>query len=113
MRISSSICASNDYLWFPADAPTRLAVAILGAASGLRVVGSKSEAGVILTHLTGEYDALRLQELAAVGEVASVAQFHYSFMGAPWPPTRFEAKAREIADLLKRDAVDGVVLCPV
>jgi D-proline reductase (dithiol) PrdB len=55
----------------------------------------------------------RLRELAAQGIIGSVADFHYSFMGAPFPPTRFEPKAREIAGLLHRDKVDTVVLMPV
>jgi D-proline reductase (dithiol) PrdB len=54
-----------------------------------------------------------LRELAAEGVIGSVADFHYSFMGAPFPPTRFEAKAREIAGLLRRDGVDAAVLMPV
>lgn len=55
----------------------------------------------------------RLTELQAEGVVGSVADFHYSFMGAPFPPTVFEAKARELADLLRRDHVDAAVLVPV
>lgn len=55
----------------------------------------------------------RLREMAADGEIGSVADFHYSFMGAPFPPTRFEAKARELARLLARDGVDAAVLLPV
>jgi len=42
-----------------------------------------------------------------------VADFHYSFMGAPFPPTRFEASARALAGLLRRDHVDAAVLIPV
>jgi hypothetical protein len=34
-------------------------------------------------------------------------------MGAPFPPTRFESKARELAGLLKRDQVDAAILMPV
>jgi len=55
----------------------------------------------------------RLKELAAQGVIGSVADFHYSFMGAPWPSTRFEPKARELAGLLKKDKVDAAVLLPV
>lgn len=55
----------------------------------------------------------RLSELAADGAIGSVADFHYSFMGAPWPATKFEPKARELAGLLKRDRVDAAVLIPV
>jgi D-proline reductase (dithiol) PrdB len=55
----------------------------------------------------------RLHELAVEGVIGSVADFHYSFMGAPWPSTKFEPKARELAGLLKRDGVDAAVLIPV
>jgi D-proline reductase (dithiol) PrdB len=55
----------------------------------------------------------RLKELAAQGEIGSVADYHYSFMGAPWPSTRFEPKAHELAGLLKKDRIDAVALLPV
>jgi D-proline reductase (dithiol) PrdB len=55
----------------------------------------------------------RLKELAQAGEIGSVADFHYSFMGAPFPPTVFEARARELAGMLKRDQVDAAILLPV
>ncbi len=55
----------------------------------------------------------RLKELAAEKFVGSVAKFHYSFMGAIWPTTKYEAKAKELAELLKLDKVDAVVLSPV
>lgn len=55
----------------------------------------------------------RLKELAADAVIGSVADFHYAFMGAAWPPTRFEPKARELAALLKKDRVDAVLLTPV
>lgn len=55
----------------------------------------------------------RLRELAADGFIGSVADFHYSFMGAGSPVTRMEAKAREVAGLLKKDKVDAVLLTPV
>jgi D-proline reductase (dithiol) PrdB len=55
----------------------------------------------------------RLRELAADGTIGSVADFHYSFMGAGSPVTRMEAKAREVAGLLRREGVDAVLLTPV
>ena len=54
----------------------------------------------------------RLNELAREGAIGSVAAFHYSFMGAA-PIRKIEAKARELAGLLKKDKVDAVLLCPV
>ncbi|TAK83530.1 MAG: selenoprotein B glycine/betaine/sarcosine/D-proline reductase [Betaproteobacteria bacterium] len=55
----------------------------------------------------------RLAELAQEGFIGSIAQYHYSFMGAAWPPTRFEASAKELAGLLKKDRVDAILLTPV
>lgn len=54
----------------------------------------------------------RLRELADAGDIASVASLHYSFMGAA-EPEKLEAKARELAGLLKEDRVNAVLLTPV
>jgi D-proline reductase (dithiol) PrdB len=53
-----------------------------------------------------------LNELAAEGTIGSVANTHYSFMGAT-DPIQMEPYARELAGRLKADAVDAVVLPPV
>jgi D-proline reductase (dithiol) PrdB len=54
----------------------------------------------------------RLKELAADGVIGSVAQNHYSFMGAT-DPLQMEPHARQLAGLLQRDQVDAVILPPV
>jgi len=54
----------------------------------------------------------RLRELAAEGVVGSIADFHYSFMGAT-DIEALEPKATELAGLLKKDRVDAVLLSPV
>ncbi len=54
----------------------------------------------------------RLNELAADGVIGSVAETHYSFMGAT-DPVQMERHARELAGRLKADAVDAVILSPV
>ncbi|HCP00524.1 MAG: selenoprotein B glycine/betaine/sarcosine/D-proline reductase [Alphaproteobacteria bacterium] len=54
----------------------------------------------------------RLRELADEGVVSSVASRHFSFMGAT-PPTVMEPIARDLANVLKADNVDAVVLVPV
>jgi D-proline reductase (dithiol) PrdB len=54
----------------------------------------------------------RLNELAAEGAIGSVADQHYSFMGAT-DPVQMEPYARELAGRLKQDAVNAVVLPPV
>jgi D-proline reductase (dithiol) PrdB len=54
----------------------------------------------------------RIRELAAEGVIGSVADTHYSFMGAA-EPDLVEPHARELAGHLKRDNVDAVLLAPV
>jgi D-proline reductase (dithiol) PrdB len=55
----------------------------------------------------------RLKELVRDKLVGAIAAFHYSFMGAVSPITQYEAKARELASMLKKDNVDAVLLSPV
>ncbi len=54
----------------------------------------------------------RLNELVDEGVVGSVAQYHYSFMGAT-DPTQMEDEARSLAVIMKNDKVDAVLLVPV
>ena len=53
----------------------------------------------------------RLYELAAEGTIGSVAATHYSFMGAGHPAP-MEPYAREVAERMKTDDVDAVLLTP-
>jgi D-proline reductase (dithiol) PrdB len=54
----------------------------------------------------------RLRELATDEVIGSVADYHYSFMGAH-DPTMMEQDARKLAVLLKKDGVDTALLIPV
>ena len=54
----------------------------------------------------------RLRELRNEGAIGSVAERHFSFMGAT-PPEQMEPVARDLAAILKQDNVDAVALCPV
>lgn len=54
----------------------------------------------------------RLAELAANGEIGSVADYHYSFMGATNPLEMRPAMDR-LAGVLKGDGVNTVVFAPV
>ncbi|THB75681.1 MAG: selenoprotein B glycine/betaine/sarcosine/D-proline reductase [Desulfobulbaceae bacterium] len=54
----------------------------------------------------------RLKELAEQNRIDSVANYHYSFMGAT-DPTLMEQSARGLAPLLKQDQVNSVLLVPV
>lgn len=55
----------------------------------------------------------RLRELEAEGVVGSIADYHYSLMGAGWLPHQIEPTMRELARLLREDEVDAVCLVPV
>jgi D-proline reductase (dithiol) PrdB len=80
---------------------------------------------LVMTHISTNFDRTgfvqdwnvvfpldRLHELAAEQAIGSVAQFHYSFMGAA-DPGAMEQAAERLAGLLKGDAVDAVLLVPV
>ena len=54
----------------------------------------------------------RLREFAKEGIIGSVADFHYSFMGA-LDPMQMEKDARDLASILKGDHVDALLLVPV
>ena len=55
----------------------------------------------------------RFKELATVGAIGSLADVHYSFMGAGLEPHAYEQSAAQVAGLLKLDQVDAVFLTPV
>ncbi len=98
-----------------------------GNGTDYRVISEATDSGdLVMSHMSVNFDRSgfqadcnvvfplqRLKELVAEKFVGSVARFHYSFMGAIWPTTKYEAKVRELAELLKRDRVDAVVLSPV
>ena len=97
-----------------------------GATEYRVIPADTSAADLVMSHISVNFDRSgfrqdlnvvlpldRVKELAEAGVIGSVAEFHYSFMGAPWPSTKFEPKARELARLLKRDRVDAAVLIPV
>lgn len=96
------------------------------AASDYRVIPGETDVGdLVMSHLSSNFDRTgfqqdanvafpldRLKELAAEGLIGSVARFHYAFMGAARLPG-LEPRARQLAGMLRRDAVDAVLLTPV
>lgn len=54
----------------------------------------------------------RLAELESSGEIGSLADFNYSFMGAT-DPEEMAPLVRQIAGFLKEDGVNAVLLAPV
>ena len=80
---------------------------------------------LVMTHVSANFDRSgfqqdwnvvfpidRLRELVEEGQIGSVAKYHYSFMGAH-DPIALEKQARSVADLMKRDHVNAVLLVPV
>lgn len=97
-----------------------------GITGDYRVIPVKTMSkDLVMTHVSSNFDRTgfqrdwnvvfpldRLREMAGQGVIASVADYHYSFMGAA-DPAAMESSAHELARLLKGDAVDAVVLLPV
>lgn len=89
------------------------------------IPGDVDPASVQMSHISSDFDRSgfqqdinvvlplqRLQEMAADGEIASVADYHYSFMGASHPDDMAD-RARQLAGLLKADGVNTILLAPV
>lgn len=85
----------------------------------------KDDRDLVMTHVAVEFDRSawqqdlntiipldRLDEMAKDGEIGSVAEEHYSFMGAA-DPINMEKSAREVAARMKQDGVNTVFLIPI
>ena len=105
------VCNNGGFSWTRAD--------------GLLIPGDTPARDLVMSHISTNFDrsgfqqdinvALpidRLRELAADGVVGSVADYHYSFMGAT-DPMRMQDSVARMVDLLKSDAVDTVLLVPI
>jgi len=86
---------------------------------------NKKDRDLIMTHVAVEFDRSawqqdlnvifpidRLNEMADDGEIGSVADEHYSFMGAA-DPVSMEKSARQVANKMKIEGVDTVFLIPI
>ena len=93
-------------------------------ANNHRVI-NKNNLDLVMTHVAVEYDRTawqqdlntilpidRLEEMARQGEIGSVSNEHYSFIGSS-DPMKMERSAKEVAERMKMDAVDTVFLVPV
>lgn len=91
-----------------------------------RVIPSETPArDIVMSHISTNFDrsgfqvdlnvALpvdRLRELADDGTIASVADYHYSFMGAT-DPMLMRPHAERMIELMKDDGVDTALLVPI
>ena len=89
-----------------------------------RIIG-KNDRDLVMTHVAVEYDRTawqqdlntiipldRLIEMEKDKEIGSVADNHYTFMGAA-DPRDMEKSALEVSKKMKMEAVDTVFLVPV
>jgi len=95
-------------------------------AADYRVIPADSAAReLVMSHVSTNFDRTgfqrdcnvvfpleRLRELAAAGVIGSLADYHYSLMGAT-DPRRMKKTAQSLAAILKADSVDAVLLVPV
>ena len=91
-----------------------------------RVIPSSTPSSeIVMSHVSTNFDrsgfqqdiniALpidRLRELADAGTIGSVADYHYSFMGAT-APELMRPHAERMTKLMKDDGVDTVLLVPI
>ncbi len=96
-----------------------------GATDYRIIPGDTKAADLVMSHQSVNFDRTgfqedhniafpidRLNELAQRKVIGSVADLHYSFMGAT-QIRQLEAKAKELAQFLKDDRVDAVLLTPI
>ena len=94
--------------------------------TGYRLIPKDVDAqDLVMSHISTNFDRIgfqmdmnivfpldRLRELEEQGFIGSLAEYHYSFMGAT-PPEQMEQEACQLAAILKKDQVNAVLLVPV
>ena len=94
--------------------------------TGYRLIPEDVQANdLVMSHISTNFDRTgfqmdmnmvfpldRLRELVNEGFIGSIAQYHYSFMGAT-TPEQMEMEARSLAAIMKKDKVNAVLLVPV
>ena len=97
------------------------------ASAEYRAIGRETAGGdLVMSHTSVNFDRSgfsedvnvvfpidRFRELESSGAVGSMADVHYSFMGAYLEPADYAPSARELATLLRGDGVGSVFLTPV
>ena len=113
------VLISTAGLRLPEDRPFGVSSAdyrLLPLAERRRLIQDHANAGHDRTGFTRDLNTVlpldRAVELADEGVIGSLADPHYSFMGASDVRT-LETAARELAGILRADGVDTAVLCPV
>ena len=97
-----------------------------GGSSDYRLIpGDVDPADLLMSHVSVNFDRSGFQQdlnvvlplehlrsLHEAGQIGSIADWHYSFMGAT-DPTRMQEAATHVARLLHGDGVTNVILVPV
>ena len=95
-------------------------------ASDYRLIHKNSQSNeLVMSHISTNFDRTgyqqdlnvvftldRLRELEVEGVIGSVAEYHYSFMGAT-DPQKMESAISDLSEVMKKDAVTSVLLVPV
>jgi D-proline reductase (dithiol) PrdB len=98
----------------------------VGGSADYRVIpGDVEPRDLVMSHASVNFDRTgfqqdfnvvfpleRLREVAAQGEIGSVADWHYSFMGAT-DPVRMKDTGRQVGRLMREDGVAAALLIPV
>lgn len=98
----------------------------LGLSAEYRLIpGSARACDLLMSHISVNHDRSgweqdwniafpldRLRELAEQGVIGSVAEFHYSFMGAT-DPRALEDLTGQLVSAMRKDGVDAALLVPI
>ncbi len=97
----------------------------LGASDYRLIPKDSPSKDLVMSHISTNYDRTgfqmdvnlvfpldRLVELSKAGFIGSVAQYHYSFMGAT-EPSAMKETAQNLAQIMKNEGVNAVLLVPV
>ena len=98
---------------------------VMGAADFRSIPRETSPAKLVMSHISPNFDRTgfardpnvaypldRLEEMVKRGELGSLADENYSFMGAT-DPAAMETAARKAAGIMQADGVNAVLLVPV
>ena len=129
----------GDPAWVPAPSKAERRVAIVSTAgliqrgdkpfgfgsSDYRIIDRDDPRDLLMTHISTNFDRSgflqdtdvvfpleRLKESAASGEIAAVARYHYSFMGAT-SPAQMQPAAEQLAHAMRGEGTNVVLLVPV
>ena len=97
----------------------------LGATDYRLIPGDQNVADLIMSHVSVNFDRSGFQQdvnvvfpiellhaLVAKGEIGSVADWHYAFMGAT-DPTAMGDTGKQVGKMLREDGVTAALLVPV